>query len=165
MITMLIGLCMGFIVCYMLMPSLDLNHHMMMSRPPEPPKKAQAKYTHDEEGVRLQTLEMLEIEDYISTEGNSAELFILDKKCKIRVNIVGETYYRYRTFYFNQRELSYAMQSLYRYPNGGLSNMDAPNAFQEELYSTEIFNPQSSAIIAEFDVLLTRFSPTHLAKC
>lgn len=164
-LTMLIGLGLGCVICYLMIPVLGLNHFSTDTKAKEPTKKIEPRYTHDEEGIRLQTLEMLDISDYTSTEGNSAELFALDHQCKIRVNIVGETYYRYRTFYFRNQNLIYAMQSMYRYPNGGLSNMDAPDAFKEEFYSKETLNPQSSAVIAEFETLKGRFAPHYLTKC
>ena len=165
MLILFIGLCLGFIVCYMMLPYSDLSQQHIIGSTPEIPKVHEMKYNHDEEGIRLQTFEMLDIADYISTEGNSAELFSLGEMCKVRVNIVGETYYRYRTFYFSKHQLNYAMQTLYRYPNGGLSNMDAPNAFKEELYSNEILNPKSGAVLAEFKELISRFSPAYLNKC
>lgn len=160
-----IGLCLGFCVCYFMMPMLGLNHPSSDQGNNQIVQPKGPTYSHDEEGNRMQTLEMLDIEEYASTEGNSAELFALDDTCKIRVNIVGETHYRYRTFYIKQGQLVHAMQSFYRYPYGGLTNMNSPNAFQEELYSEETFNIESTAVLAEFKELLSRFSPHYLTKC
>ena len=160
-----IGVCIGFCISYFMMPMLGLSQAALNEGQPQTVEPAKPKYSHDEEGNRMQTLEMLDMEEYISTEGNSAELFALNDMCKIRVNIVGETHYRYRTFYIKQGQLTYAMQTLYRYPYGGLTNMNSPNAFQEEMYSEEVFNPESTAVLAEFKELLGRFSPHYLTKC
>lgn len=160
-----IGLCIGFCICYFMMPLLGLSHPSLDQAKTQTIAPTQPKYSHDEEGNRMQTLEMLDIEEYASTEGNSAELFAIGDSCKIRVNIVGETHYRYRTFFMKQGQLVHAMQTLYRYPYGGLTNMNSPNAFQEELYSEEVFNPESTAVLAEFKELLGRFSPHYLTKC
>jgi hypothetical protein len=124
------------------------------------------QYHHENEGEVLAKLENIADEDYASSEGNEAMLFLLKTGCKIRLSVFGESGMLQASYYFKNNTVQYGMQSHYDYSAGGLAHAnDATKPLKQILYANEIFNPQSERVQHEFLNLLYQFPEAEQQQC
>ena len=165
---LLSGCCFGFFVglaCVQNIPSLNVamsSAEASQIQPEAPLDNAEAiRFTHKDEGSRLQINSMLDYKGYDPTEGKKAELFKLDQQCKIRVTLGGEDSLVYRTFYFSDQQLMHALASTYYYPNDTVSD----GTLTQSLFSDETLNSKNPLVLDEFKYLSQQFTPEQIKTC
>ena len=116
------------------------------------------------EGQILQKLEDLPDENFRSTNGNQASLFLLNNgMCKIKVEIIGETGFSNYVVYFNQDKLINLQQ--YEYRSSWMKPVDENQSQSETLYFTQHFNLNSALVKSEFKNLVKQFNQVEIKKC
>lgn len=166
-----LGMILGFAICMgITLFTNDSADSATLANFPETPivtekTTPEPYYDHKDEDIILFKVEMLKDERFQSSEGNEAILFQHPEYCKLRIQVMGESGFSYFSYFFKKQKLLYALQSLYYYPLGGLSNTEDPNALQPELYANEIFNPHSERVIAEFQSVLAEFPKQKIQQC
>lgn len=125
---------------------------------------AQNRYTHTAEGQKIQYLEHLEEEEFKSSEGNHANLYLLQGRCKLTIGVYGETAYSYQTAYFHKNRLIHLFETYYRTSYSAFPDQEIPES--KRIYQKIIFNPTSPLVQAEFSALLTKYiTPENQKKC
>ncbi len=118
-----------------------------------------------DEGKKLQTIEGLPEDEYSTTSGNEATLFQLDNQtCKIKISLIGETYFAYRVIYFDRQKLLSLIENEYR--TSWMEPVQVNFEHEEQaLYNAKNFNVNSALVQAEFKNLLKKFNPALIKKC
>ncbi|OTG84327.1 hypothetical protein B9T33_00585 [Acinetobacter sp. ANC 5054] len=123
-------------------------------------------YNHDAEGKLLQTVEMLEDEEYKSIEGNEATLYQLDGQCKINLYIFGESYQLLTSFYFHHDRILRAYETYSTYPNGGYyAEPDTKDPFKLEKSYLRIMMPNNIKTQLELYQLEKHFNAKWWKNC
>ena len=131
-----------------------------------PSYQLKEKYSHEAEGQKLQSVEMIDHEDYKSTEGNEANLYKLKNQCKLTLNIFGESYQSHISFYFHKNKVLRAFQTELSYPNGGFyAEENTEKAFELQESSLRILNPENQNTSNEFKKLAEYFKPQLIREC
>jgi hypothetical protein len=124
------------------------------------------EFSHEEEGQKLQNVEMIDHEDYKSTEGNDATLYKLKNQCKLTIIIFGESYQSHISFYFHKNKVLRAFQTELSYLNGGFyAEENTEKAFELQESSLRILNPENQNTTNEFNKLAKYFKPKLIQEC
>jgi hypothetical protein len=116
------------------------------------------------DGQILQKLEDLPDENFRSTNGNQASLFLLNNgMCKIKVEIIGETGFSNYVAYFKKDKLINLQQ--YEYRSSWMKPVDGNQSQSETLYFTQHFNLNSVLVKREFKNLVKKFNQEKIKKC
>jgi hypothetical protein len=174
MISIIIGLLLGL---YTSIKFPQIQHYfskiIQQEKPAQSEKKTETKQTIEhpaekfndaDEKALLQTVDQLDNEEFISTDGNEAFLYKVKDMCKIKVAMVGETYYAYRTIYFHHNQLVHMMETEYRTSRSESVWNNTGNE-KNALYSTNEFNLKSKLVQDEFKAIISAFKPELIQKC
>ena len=116
------------------------------------------------EGKKLQTIEDLPEDQYRTTSGNEASLFQLDNQtCKIKISLIGETYFAYRVVYFHDLKLLSLIENEYRTSWTQPVQVDFENE-KSALYTSQSINTHSALAQSEFNNLIKKFNPALIKK-
>lgn len=124
------------------------------------------QYSHEAEGRKLQSIEMIEDEEYKSTEGNEASLYQLKDQCKLTLEIYGESFQSKRSFYFHQNKTLRAFETHWSYPNGGFyAEEGKAQAFARQQSYFMLMNPKNSDTQHALIHLQQYFDPKFIKNC
>jgi hypothetical protein len=99
------------------------------------------QYSHEAEGRKLQSIEMIEDEEYKSTEGNEASLYQLKDQCKLTLEIYGESFQSKRSFTFIKIKLYEHLKHIGPIPMGDFMLKNA-QAFARQQSYFMLMNPE-----------------------
>lgn len=157
-------LCVGSVIGLQRFPQLLKSYPQLQAIFPQLYNSHQ--YNHDAEGKVLQILEMLEDEEYKSTEGNEATLYQLDDQCKINLYVFGESYQNLTSYYFHKGQILRAYQTHLTYPNGGFyAEPNTKEPFKLDKSFLKIMMPNNTQSQLEFRQLQKHFKPELIKKC
>jgi hypothetical protein len=168
LLTFCFGLVLGalaIISSYLFVPRVQqILQPWLIGQPKTSDQHASIQFNDHDEGQKQQSVDYIDEEEYRSTEGNSAELFKLKHGCKIKVTIVGETFYAYHVVYFHQKKLQHMQTTEYR--TSWMQAVSNPTEDESQaLYNTTMFNPQSALSQTQFKTLLSHFDQKNLVNC
>lgn len=159
----ILGLIIGFILGFISLITLPALQQYL----PEGivSNQGSSGFNDRDEGKKLQSIEGLPEDEYSTTSGNEATLFQLDNQtCKIKIALIGETYFAYRVLYFHDQKLLSMIQNEYR--TSWMEPVQVDFEHEEQaLYSAQNFNLDSVLVQAEFKNLLKKFNPALIKKC
>ena len=96
---------------------------------------------------------------------NELSLLHFQDRCELRVELIGESGYSQRRYFFKDTQLISAQKSIFYYHNRGLTKTRAMYGDGIETYSHEVFNPHSERIIYEFESTLRHIPEIYLKQC
>ncbi|WP_180123779.1 hypothetical protein [Acinetobacter sp. YH12097] len=157
-------LCVGSVIGLQRFPQLLKSYPQLQTIFPQLYDSYQ--YNHDAEGKLLQTLEMLDDEEYKSTEGNEATLYQLDGQCKINLYVFGESNQSLTSYYFHNDQILRAYETNLIYPNGGFNPVpNTKEPFKLEKSYLRIMMPNSIKTELEFERIKNHFKPAFIKAC
>ncbi len=133
---------------------------------PVPNLQKPSTYSHQPEGKVLQSLDNITGDEFRSTEGNGAVLYQLKGKCKLTLNIFGESYKEEISFYLHQGKILSAFETSYSYPNGGFyAEAKTEEAFETQQHYLKIMNPVNRRTMTLFEEIASQFKPKFIKVC
>lgn len=173
-LTLILGVVLGFF-SYKLIPQLQPNLAQTQpsasntpdsnDHPDKTLKTNIPSFNDSDEGQKLQTILDLPEEEFKTTNGNEATLFLLKNgMCKIRVELLGETYFAKHVAYFHKEKPLSIFQNEYRTSWMEPIEIDADSE-NKALYKTQNFNVESGLVQTEFHNLLEKFKPEFIKQC
>lgn len=157
-------LCVGSVIGLQRFPQLLKSYPQLQAIFPQLYNSHQ--YNHDAEGKLLQTLEMLDDEEYKSTEGNEVTLYQLDDQCKINLYVFGESYQSLTSYYFHKGQILRAYETYLTYPNGGFyAEPNTKEPFKLEKSYLRIMMPNNIETELEFKQIKNHFNAKFLKNC